>query len=50
MNLLGDYTDTINTNKETLIDASKEVDIEVTVEKMKYMLVLVTRMQTKIRI
>jgi hypothetical protein len=38
-NLLGDDTDTINKNTETLIDASKEVGLEVNVEKTKYMFV-----------
>jgi hypothetical protein len=36
VNLLGDDVDTINRNTETLIDFSKEVDIEVNVEKTKY--------------
>jgi hypothetical protein len=40
MNLLGDNIHTINKNTETLIDASKEVGLEVNVEKTKYMLVL----------
>jgi hypothetical protein len=44
---LYDDIDTINRNTETLIDASKEVDIKVNVEKTRYMLVLVTRLQTK---
>jgi ribosomal protein S2 len=35
---LGDKIDTINTNTETLIDASKEVGLEVDAEKTKYML------------
>jgi hypothetical protein len=39
VNLLGDTTDTINKNTQTLIDASKEVGLEVNVEKTKYMLV-----------
>jgi hypothetical protein len=39
VNLLGDNIDTINKNTETLIDASKEVGLEVHVEKTKYMLV-----------
>jgi hypothetical protein len=39
VNLLGDNTDIINKNTETLIDASKEVGLEVNVEKTKYMLV-----------
>jgi hypothetical protein len=39
MNLLGDNIDTINKNTRTLIDAIKEVGIEVNVEKTKYMLV-----------
>jgi hypothetical protein len=39
VNLLEDDIDTINKNTETLIDASKEVGLEVNVEKTKYMLV-----------
>jgi sorting nexin-29 len=38
VNLLGDNIATINKNKETLIDASKEVGQEMNVEKTKYML------------
>jgi hypothetical protein len=38
VNLLGDNIDTTNKNKETLIDASKEVGLEINVEKTKYML------------
>jgi hypothetical protein len=38
VNLLGHNIGTINKNTETLIDASKEVDLEVNVEKTKYML------------
>jgi hypothetical protein len=37
VNLLGDNIDTINKNTETLIDASKEVGLEVNIEKTKYM-------------
>jgi hypothetical protein len=33
------FTDTINKNTETLIDASKEVGLEVNVQKTKYILV-----------
>jgi hypothetical protein len=39
VNLLGDNIDIINKNTETLIDASKEVGLEVNVEKTKYMFV-----------
>jgi hypothetical protein len=39
LNLLGDNIDTINKNTETLIDASREVGLEVNTEKTKYMLV-----------
>jgi hypothetical protein len=39
VNLLGDNIDTRKRNTETLIDASKEVGLEVNVEKTKYMLV-----------
>jgi hypothetical protein len=38
VNLLGDDIDTIKKNTETLIDASKEVGLEINVEKTKYML------------
>jgi hypothetical protein len=36
MNLLGDNIDTINKNTPTLIDPSKEDDLEVNAEKTKY--------------
>jgi hypothetical protein len=38
VNLLGDNIDTIKKNTETVTDASKEVGLEVRVEKTKYML------------
>jgi hypothetical protein len=38
VNLLGDDIDTIKKNKETLIDAIKEVGLEINAEKTKYML------------
>jgi hypothetical protein len=38
VNLLGDNIDTIEKNTETLIDASKEVGLEINVAKTKYML------------
>jgi hypothetical protein len=39
VNLLGDNIDTINKNTQPLIDASKEVILEVNVEKTTYKLV-----------
>jgi hypothetical protein len=39
VNLLGDNIGTINKNIEILIGASKEVGVEVTLEKTKYLLV-----------
>jgi hypothetical protein len=44
VNLLGDNIDTINKNTQTLIDVSKEIGLEVNVEKLS----LGTRMQAKI--
>jgi sorting nexin-29 len=38
VNLLGDNIDTIKENRESLIDASKEIGLEINVEKTKYML------------
>jgi hypothetical protein len=38
VNLLGDNLDTIKKSTETLIDASKEVGLEINVEKTKFML------------
>jgi hypothetical protein len=38
VNLLGDNIDTIKKNTETLIDASKEVDLGMYIVKTKYML------------
>jgi hypothetical protein len=38
VNLLGDNMDTIKKNTETLIDASKEVGLEINIEKSKCIL------------
>jgi hypothetical protein len=38
VNLRGDNIDTIQKNTETLIDASKEVGLDINIEKSKYML------------
>jgi hypothetical protein len=44
VNLLGDSIDTINKNTETFIDASKEVGLEINVEKLSTCCYLITRM------
>jgi hypothetical protein len=38
VNLLGDNIDTVMKNTENLIDASKEVSLEIRVQKTKYLL------------
>jgi hypothetical protein len=38
VNLLGDNTDTMKRNTETLIDANNEVDLKANIEKIKDML------------
>jgi hypothetical protein len=38
VNLLGDTIDTVKKNTDTLIDASKEVGLEINVDKTKYLL------------
>jgi hypothetical protein len=38
VNLVGDSIDAIKKNTKTLIDASKEVGLEINLEKTKYML------------
>jgi hypothetical protein len=40
VNIVGEDTDTIRKNTKALLDASKEVGLEVNPEKTKYMLVL----------
>jgi hypothetical protein len=37
VNILGDDIDTIKKNTQTLIDASKQIGLEVNTEKTKYM-------------
>jgi hypothetical protein len=48
VNLLGDNVDTIQKNTVTLIDASKEVGLEVNTKKLSICCCLIARMQDKI--
>jgi hypothetical protein len=48
VNLLGDNIDAIKKNMESLIDATKEVGLEVNTEKLSICRCLVTRMQGKV--
>jgi hypothetical protein len=47
VNLLGDSIDTIKKNTETLIDASKEVGLEINIEKQSTCCYLVTGCRSK---
>jgi hypothetical protein len=38
VNLLGDSTNTIKENSETLIEASRDIGLEINAEKTKYMI------------
>jgi hypothetical protein len=48
VNLLGDKRDTIKEDTGTLIDASKEVSLEVNTRKLSICYCLISRMQCKI--
>jgi hypothetical protein len=48
VNILGDDIDIIKKNTQTLIDASKEIGLEVNTEKLSTCRCLVTKMQGKI--
>jgi hypothetical protein len=50
VNLLGGNIDNINKNTEALIDASKEVGLEVNVEKLSICWYLVNKMRPKVGI
>jgi hypothetical protein len=48
VNLLRNNIDTIKKNTETLIDTSREVGLEVNIEKTSICCCLITKMQVKI--
>jgi hypothetical protein len=47
VNIVEENTDTMKKNAEALLDASKEVSLEVNPEKTNYMLLSVVRRQDK---
>jgi hypothetical protein len=49
-NLLGDSVNTINENSETLLEASRDIGLEINAEKTKYIICLVIQIQDRTRI
>jgi retron-type reverse transcriptase len=50
VNLLCDSVNTIKDNSETLLEASRDIGLEINAEKTKYMLCLVIQIQDRTRI
>jgi hypothetical protein len=47
VNLLGDSINTVKENTESLLEASRDIGLEINAEKMKYMIVSSSKLRTE---